>query len=151
MKINSIVELTPRRVAIFGTVLMALALVGCKRPDDSQAASQKVNAAAAQVKRDAEQIKESAGKAMTEVKQAASAATQAAVRAVEDVGITASIKAKFAGDADLKTGDISVETTAGRAVLRGTAPDAAAQSRAKELAAAVSGVTGVDNQLTVLR
>jgi len=151
MKIISMVELTPRRVALFGSTLAALVLVGCNRPDDSQTAGQKVDAAAAAVKRDAEQIKESAGKAMTEVKQATAAAMQAAERAVEDVGITAGIKAKFAGDADLKTGDISVEPTAGRAVLRGTAPDAAAQSRAKELAASVGGVTAVDNQLTMLR
>jgi|KBSSwiStaDraftv2_1062776.scaffolds.fasta_scaffold246011_2 osmotically-inducible protein OsmY len=151
MKTRSLLALTPRRVAILGTALAAGVLVGCNRPDDSKTAGQKVDAAAAEVKREAELVKESAGNAMTEASRATTAATQAAVRAVEDIGITAGIKAKFAADADLKSGDISVETTAGRAVLRGTAPDAAAQSRAKELAASVGGVTGVDNQLGVLR
>jgi osmotically-inducible protein OsmY len=42
-----------------------------------------------------------------------------------------------------------VETTAGRAILRGKAPNAAAQARATQLTADVSGVTSVDNQLTV--
>lgn len=151
MKINSMVKLTPQRVAIVGAALVALTLVGCNRRDDSQTAGQKVDAAAAEVKRDAEQIKESAGQAMTEAKRATSAATQAAITAVEDIGITSAIKARLASDADLKSRDISVQTTGGRATLRGTVPDAVAQTRAKELAAAVSGVTGVDNELTVLR
>ena len=95
MKMNSLVELTPPRVAIFGIALAALVLVGCDRPDDSKTAGQKVDAAAAEVKRDAEQIKESATKAMADATKATTAATQAAVRAVEDTGITAAIKAKL--------------------------------------------------------
>jgi len=151
MRMNTLVEFTPPRVAIFGIALAALVLVGCDRPDDSKTAGQKVDAAAAEVKRDAAQIKESATKAMTDATKATTAATQAAVRAVEDIGITAAIKAKLAGDADLKTRDINVQTTGGRATLSGTVSNAAAQSRAKELAVSVGGVTGVDNQLTVLR
>ena len=145
---SSFVELTPRRVAIFGTALAALVLVGCDRPNDSKTAGQKVDAAARLA---APAIQESATKAMTDATKATTAATQAAVRAVEDIGITAAIKAKLAGEADLKSRDINVQTTGGRATLSGTVSDVAAQSRAKELAASVGGVTGVDNQLTVLR
>ena len=135
----------PRTVVVIGAALAALTLVGCNRRDESPTAGlkvdsamakvdEKVGAAKAELQRDADKVKEAAGRAVT---------------AVEDTAITAGIKAKLATDSDLKTSDISVETTSGRATLRGKAPDAAAQARATQLAAAVSGVTGVDNQLTV--
>lgn len=139
------VHANPSAAVLIGATLVALALVGCNRRDDSSTASQKVDsamgkveattdAAKAELQRDADKVKESAGRAVT---------------AVEDTTITAGIKAKLATDSDLKTLDISVETTSGRATLRGKAPNAAAQARAAQLAAAVSGVTSVDNQLTV--
>ena len=137
--------LKPRTVVVIGASLVALTLVGCNRRDDSQTAGQKVDsamakadekvdAAKAELKRDADKVKESAGQAVT---------------AVADTTITAGVKAKLATDSDLKTLDISVETTSGRATLRGKAPNSAAQARATQLAASVSGVTSVDNQLTV--
>ena len=135
----------PRTIVVIGTALVALTLVGCNRRDDSSTTGQKVDsamakvdekvdAAKAELKRDADKVAESAGKAVT---------------AVEDTAITAGIKAKLATDSNLKALDINVETTAGRATLRGKAPDAAALARATQLAAAVGGVTSVDNQLTV--
>lgn len=137
--------LKPRTVVVIGASLVALTLVGCNRRDDSQTAGQKVDsamaktdekvdAAKAELKRDTDKVKESAGNAVT---------------AVEDTAITAGIKAKLATDSDLKTLDISVETTSGRATLRGKAPNAAAQARATQLAGSVTGVASVDNQLTV--
>ena len=135
----------PRSVVVIGAALVALTLVGCNRRDESPNAGlkvdsamakvdEKVDAAKAELQRDADKVKEAAGRAVT---------------TVEDTAITAGIKAKLATDSDLKTSDISVETTAGRTTLRGKAPDAAALARATQLAAAVSGVTGVDNQLIV--
>jgi hyperosmotically inducible periplasmic protein len=139
-----------RLITLSGAALILLglvALVGCSKRDDSSTAGQKVDsamanadaktdAAKAELQRDADKIKESAGRAVT---------------AVEDTAITAGIKAKLATDSDLKTLDISVETSSGRATLRGKAPDAASQARATQLAAAVTGVTSVDNQLTVMQ
>jgi osmotically-inducible protein OsmY len=57
------------------------------------------------------------------------------VTAVADTTITAGVKAKLATDSDLKTLDVSVETTSGRATLRGKAPNSAARARATQLAA----------------
>jgi hyperosmotically inducible protein len=139
--------LNPRAVVVVGAALVALTLVGCNQRDDSSTAGKKADsamantdatadAAKAELQRDADKIKESTARAVT---------------AVEDTAITAGIKAKLATDSDLKTLDISVETASGRATLRGKAPDAAAQARATQLAAAVSGVTSVDNQLTVVQ
>jgi osmotically-inducible protein OsmY len=155
-------ERKSHRVAIIGAALVALGFAGCSRRDDPQTAGQKVDSAIAKVdekadaakteiKREVEQVKESAGQAVTDVKQATSGVAQSAATALQDTVITTGIKAKLATDPDLKTLDIHVETTAGRAILRGTAPDAASQSRATQLAATVDGVISVDNQLSVLR
>jgi osmotically-inducible protein OsmY len=143
--------ISARSAGIAVAALLAITLVGCNRRDDGQTAKDKIDAATTAVKRDAEQVAQSASQAMGDMKQATGAAAQTAVTAVEDTAITARIKASLAGDAGLKALDISVETTAGRTTLRGTAPDAAAQSRAQQLAAAVPGVSSVDNQLTVGR
>jgi len=83
------------------------------------------------------------------VKQATGDAAQVATAAVTDAAITTGIKAKLFADAQLKARDIHVETRAGLAALHGTVPDEASRGRAAQLAAAVQGVTGVDNQLTV--
>lgn len=155
-------EFRPHRVAVIGAALVALGFAGCNRRDDSQTAGQKVDSAIAKVdekvdaakteiKREVEQVKAAAGQAVTDVKQATSGAAQSAATALEDTVITAGIKAKLATDPDLKTPNIEVETTAGRATLRGTAPDVASQGRAAQLAAAVDGVISVDNRLSVLR
>jgi hyperosmotically inducible periplasmic protein len=68
---------------------------------------------------------------------------------VDDAGITASVNAELAKDPGLSALAINVDTANGRVVLRGTAPDAAAKERATQLAAAVKGVSAVDNQLEV--
>lgn len=155
-------EFRSHRVAVIGAALVALGFAGCNRRDDSQSAGQKVDSAIAkadekvdaaktEIKREVEQVKAAAGQAVTDMKQATSGAAQTAATTLQDTAITAGIKAKLAMDPDLKTLDVHVETTAGRALLHGTAPSAAAQARATELAAAVDGVISVDNRLSVLR
>lgn len=144
-------RLHPPHLALLATVLVAGALVGCNRRDDSTTAGQKVDAAIAKVDEKADAAKAELARDADKAKQAVVGAAQTGVAAVEDTAITAGIKAKLATDADLKTLDIRVETMSGRATLRGSAPNADAQARATQLAAAVSGVTSVDNQLTVLR
>lgn len=153
-------RLPPPRLAVLALALAALTIAGCNRRDDSSTAGQKVDAAIAkvdekadaakaQLQRDVDQAKQTAGQAMTDAKQAVVGAAESGAKAVEDTAITAGIKAKLVGDADLKALDIRVETTSGRATLRGTVPSADTQARATQLAAAVSGVTSVDNQLSV--
>lgn len=151
MNHRQILPASARSFAIAATALFAVMLVGCNRRDNDETAKEKLDSATAAVKRDAEQVAQSASQAMGDTKQATGAAAQTAVTAVEDTAITARIKASLAGDAGLKALDIRVETTAGRTTLSGTAPDAAAQSRAQQLAAAVPGVSSVDNQVTVVR
>ncbi len=68
---------------------------------------------------------------------------------VKDVALTAAIKTELARDPGLSALSINVDTTAGRVVLKGTAPDTAAAERATEIARRTDGVVSVDNQLTV--
>jgi osmotically-inducible protein OsmY len=67
----------------------------------------------------------------------------------KDMAITAEVKAQLAKDEKLSAMSINVDTAGGQVTLRGTAPDAAAREHATALARSISGVTGVDNQLTV--
>jgi hyperosmotically inducible periplasmic protein len=81
--------------------------------------------------------------------EAAQKATDQAVVATHDATITTTITAELARDAALDPNKIDVDTSQGRVVLRGSAPDEDAKERAKQIALAVNGVRGVDNYLSV--
>lgn len=68
---------------------------------------------------------------------------------VEDARITTTINAELARDKELRAMQINVDTTGGRVLLRGAAPNEVAVDRASQLASAVEGVISVDNQLRV--
>jgi len=72
-----------------------------------------------------------------------------AANPVKDAAITAAVTSKISQDPRLGPLHIDVQTVNGRVVLRGNAPDADARERAQQLAIAVQGVVGVDNQLVV--
>jgi osmotically-inducible protein OsmY len=66
-----------------------------------------------------------------------------------DATITAAVNARLAQDDELSALRIDVDTSEGRVALKGTAPNESARNRATQLASAVAGVRGVDNQLEV--
>jgi len=68
---------------------------------------------------------------------------------VSDAAVTASINAELARDPSLSAFKIDVDTTNGRVLLSGKAPDAAARERATTLASGVKGVTSVENRLQI--
>lgn len=68
---------------------------------------------------------------------------------VDDAVITTKVNAELAQDDQLSALKIDVDTSNGRVVLHGTAPNEAARERAGELAAGVTGVVAVDNALTL--
>jgi hyperosmotically inducible periplasmic protein len=140
-----------RTTALMAALLMAGTLGACNRRDDSQTAGQKVDAAVAKADEKIDDAKVSAEKAVVDAKKAGAEAMDTAATAVGDTAITASVKAGLAADAALSTVDVGVETRDGRVVLRGKAPDDAARDRATQLAMAVKGVVGVDNQITTVR
>jgi osmotically-inducible protein OsmY len=82
------------------------------------------------------------------IEQTQEAASSSAT-ALSDTAITTRVKTRLATDKELESMDIQVQTQDGRVVLRGTAPNASAQLRAKELASSVEGAQAVDNLLTI--
>lgn len=150
--------------ATFNTTLLATAaavllISGCGR-DDNRTAGQQLDSAIAKTEQKTEQAKAEVKSEIAQAKAGTEAATAKAADAlrntsnqvvskVEDAGITASVNAELAKDPGLSALRINVDTTNGRVLLRGTAPDAKARDRATRLATAVKGVTQVDNQLEV--
>jgi len=119
-------------------IAAALALAACSPRDNSTTAGQKVDEAVASTKSGAQEAKRDAKEATNAVKSGAADAT-----------ITTKINAALAADDKLKATKIDVDTSNGKVVLTGKAPDPASRDRATMLAQAVEGVVQVDNRLTV--
>ncbi len=68
---------------------------------------------------------------------------------VADSTITAKVSAGLARDPDLSALTIDVDTTAGKVVMRGTAPTNVARLRAEQIAKSTEGVVTVENLLTL--
>ena len=66
-----------------------------------------------------------------------------------DAGITAGVDARLEQDGRLNAQAIDIDTSKGRVVLRGLAPDRASRERATVLAKQVDGVRSVENLLHV--
>ena len=131
-------------------VAALVGLSGCdKRTDDDRTAGQKLDSAisTAQQKTDAAAatVKADAQKAENATAQAANSAGST----IKDATITAGINAELMRDPSLSALKIDVDTTNGRVVLHGSAPDATAHDRATTLAQKVDGVVSVDNQLAI--
>ncbi len=159
---------------ILSTALLAAAaavtLVACGRADERSPGA-KLDAAIANTEQRADAVKAELGQAVDAAKaDAQAAADRAAVsmdksadrataaidkatgqagEALTDAGITTSINAELAKDPALSALKINVDTSSGKVVLRGTAPNSDARDRATRLAQGVRGVVTVDNLLDV--
>ncbi|WP_395704121.1 BON domain-containing protein [Aquabacterium sp.] len=116
---------------LLGALIAAVSMAACNKADDGRTVGQKMDSVIADAQQKAAETK-------SEVKQE-----------MNDAAITAGVNAELAKDASLSAMRINVDTSHGEVSLRGTAPDNAARERATQLAAAVKGVTHVDNQLVV--
>ena len=125
------------RYLIAAAVALAASLVGCSKPVEPTA-GEKLDSAVA-----------STGAAVDKMADKAGAAIDGAGAKVDDAAITVAVNTELAKDPGLSALSINVDTSGGRVQLKGSAPDSAARERASQLAAAVSGVRSVDNQLLV--
>ncbi|HSN31992.1 MAG TPA: BON domain-containing protein [Ideonella sp.] len=147
---------SPLGVAIAGA-LLALTLAGCERHDttaarpgdDTRAAQRNADERHADASQAIDQARERARAGGRDLGEAARSAGDATTDAVGDAAISTSINARYAKDPKLSALAIDVDTSGGKVVLHGTAPDAASKARATELAQGVHGVQSVDNELTV--
>lgn len=129
-------------------VAAGLAMTACSR-DDNRTAGQKLDSAVAKTEQKSVEVAKDAKDAGREAGAAVARATEAAGDKTKDAAITAAVNAKLVADSQLSALSINVDTSGGRVVLRGTAPDTAARTRATELARTVDGVSTVENELTV--
>lgn len=152
---------------ILAVSALAMGLTACGPNNDNQTAGQKLDnaiekteQAADNAKADADRAAETAGQkidnAVDATKDAASNAADAtkdaaadALNAAGEAGVTAKVNAALVGDPELSALKINVDTKGTVVTLNGEAPNQAAKDRAEELAKAVSGVTSVNNLLTV--
>ena len=148
-----------RHLACLAAVSAALVLSACDKSGPNSA-GQKVDASIQRVEQKVGEIRAEAGREVNEARQAASAAmgeakqsaSDATVRvssAITDAAITTSVKAKLAVESGLDASQINVETANGRVSLQGSVVNLPAITRAGDIAAAVNGVTAVDNRLLV--
>ena len=126
------------RLISLAPALAGLVALGACSPREEQTVGQKVDQAIAEAKSGAAEAKQATKEAAADVAVAAADAT-----------ITTKVNAALAADDKLSAIKIDVDTSSGRVVLRGTAPDAGSKDRATTLAKAVEGVIDVDNRLTV--
>ncbi len=139
------------------TVLASIGLAACDRNEtasrnaDSTTArvEQSVQNAAERADRAADRTADKAREVGSDMSQATKSAAADVGDKVSDAVITTSVNAELAKDTALSALKINVDTSNGKVVLRGTAPDSSAKGRATKLAQAVKGVTSVDNQLTI--
>ena len=132
------------RALVLAVAATAVLLAGCDRSNHDRTAGQKLDATVARAEQKSEEIK-------TDIKNSTANAVNAVGDKTRDAAITAAVNAELVRDSKLSALKIDVDTTDGRVVLRGTAPDTASVERAKVLASAVSGVVSVENALTVVR
>ena len=123
---------------------IAVLLAGCDQSNQDRTAGQKLDAAVAQTGQKSEEFK-------TDIKNSTADAINTVADKTRDAAITTAVNAELLRDSKLSALKINVDTTDGRVVLRGTAPDTASRERATVLASAVSGVVSVENALTVSR
>lgn len=148
-----------RSLTLVAAAAAALTLGACSR-DDDRTVGQQIDSAITKGEQKADQAKADVRSEMADAKVATERAADQVARSVEsaadkvgasvsDAAVTASINAELARDPSLSAFKIDVDTTNGRVLLSGKAPDAAARERATTLASGVKGVTSVENRLQI--
>ena len=117
-----------RMILALGAVAAALGLLGCQKPEGRTPS-------------------DTASQTMERAKEV----TKNVDNKATDATLSAEVSVALAKDPGLSALKIDVDTSDGRVVLRGNAPDAQARDRATQLAQNVKGVVSVDNQLIVAK
>lgn len=142
-------SMTSKGLVAVSSLAALLALGACGQRTDDQTVGQKVDSGVAKT----EQAAADTGAAMKDAGNRAETAVMGAAAdtksVVTDAEITAKVNAGLAADKDLSAIKINVDTKDGIVTLNGPVPNAAAKTRASEIARNVKDVKSVDNQLNV--
>ena len=135
---------------LLASLVAAVALVACNRAEEPRTAGQALDETVAKVEKQAKEVGADVRAGSEKAADAMADAGAKTSNAVRDAAISVEVKAKLAKDPSLSALRIDVDTSDGRVALRGSAPTAAARDRATLLAQAVTGVTAVNNELTIV-
>ena len=119
-------------------VIFAVGLASCEKKHPAETAGRSID-----------QTAEKAGDKMGEAATKLGEQSDKAGAALDDTAITAKVKAAILAEPGLRVLQISVDTKNGVTTLSGSADSQKSSDRAKEIAGAVAGVKGVENQLVV--
>ena len=138
----------PLQITTLLALLSAGFLIACS-DSSQQTAGEKPDQSVAMAQQKGDELQSDVKQGAAKLEDQASAMATEAKNAMSDATITAQVNASRAKDPGLSGMKIDVDTAQHEVTLNGTVPDAAASSRATQLAQAVEGVTSVDNQLVV--
>ena len=119
-------------------MVLAVGLAACEKKQPAETAGRSIDQAA-----------EKAGDKMDEAADKLGEQSDKAGVALDDTAITAKVKAAILAEPGLRVLQISVDTVKGVTTLSGSVDSQQSSDRAKEIAGAVAGVKGVENQLVV--
>jgi len=123
--------------------------VGQKVDNAIDKTNEKVAAAGAKVGTQMDKAGDAVANAASSIAASSSATAAKTGQALSDGAITTSINADLLKDPELSVVKIDVDTKLGVVALNGLAPTEEARLRGGRIAAAVKGVTRVDNHLVV--
>jgi len=126
------------------TILLAAGLVACDKPGPAETAGKKIDQAIENAGEKVGAATEMAGEKLGE--QVAKTGANLG-GAIDDAEITTRVKAAIFSEPGLKTLQISVDTVNGVVTISGSVDSQSKSDMAKALAAAVDGVTKVENRL----
>lgn len=138
-----------KTTTIVSALAAAFALSACDRDPGDRTAGERLDGAVASAERRADEARSDIRRESAEARNDISTAANQAGDKMKDASITTKVNAELAQDKDLSALKIDVDTSAGKVVLKGTAPTPEARDRATMIAQRVDGVLSVDNQLTV--
>lgn len=120
------------------SMILAVGLAACDKQHPAETAGKSID-----------QTAEKAGDKMDEASKKLGEQSGKAGEALDDAAITAKVKAAILAEPGLRVLQINVDTTKGVTMLSGSVDSQQSSDRAKEIAGAVAGVKGVENQLVV--
>lgn len=142
-----------KTTALIAAMTVVLGLAACDKSNDGRTVGQKVgetvDQAVASADKATKDVRDSAKKSVDEAAEKTKEKTAEVSKSVDDMAITAGIKAGLAKDKELSALRVNVDTKQGRVSLYGSAPNEAARERATQIASAEKGVSGVDNKLAI--
>lgn len=120
------------------SIIFTVGLAACNKPGPAESAGKSLDQAA-----------ENAGNKMEDASKKLGEQSDKVGVALDDTTITTKVKAAILAEPGLRVLQINVDTKGGVTTLSGSVDSQPNSDRAKEIAGAVAGVKGVENQLVV--